>query len=306
VGTLRYGMIALGTSGRRAWLDSARMAEDMGFDTLWVADHVGLFDPFTALVAASAVTSRMRLGTYVLNVEFWNPLLLARAAATTDLLTGGRLVLGLGAGYAEIEFRQAGLDYPAAAHRVRRLEATVAAVDRLLAGESVDDEVLGLQGAAVGFRPHQERIPLLVGGNGDRVLRLAGTRADTAGLVGLTSGTAQVHRRLTHWTWSGLAERVALVRESARAANRRQGPELDVLIQRVIVTGDRESAAGELATSTGTPAEQHLDSPFVLIGNEAEIAGQLTRLHEDVGVDAVTVFDSRAAALAPIIRRLRD
>jgi probable F420-dependent oxidoreductase len=301
---LRFGMSARSALDRRAWLDMARRCERWGFDTFWVPDHVGVFDPFAGLVAASAVTDRVRLGTYVLNVEFWNPLLLARVAATTDIVTGGRLVLGLGAGHAEVEFRQAGLAYPPPARRAARLEATLAAVRRLLAGETVDDTGLGLQGAAVGLRTRQERVPLLVGGNGDRVLRLAGAHADAAGLVGFASGSGQTHQRLSHWSWAGLAERIAHVQGAARSAGRSQDPAIDVLVQRVIVTGDRETAVAELAAATGTAAGDHLDSPFVLVGTGAEIAAQLHRMHE-LGVAAVTVFESAAEALAPVIARLR-
>src|SRR5690606_36768513 len=110
---------------------------------------------------------------------------LARTAATVDGLSGGRLVLGLGAGHNAAEFVQAGLRYPPAGERVSRLEAVVEVLPRLLAGETVDDDRLGLAGAATGLPP--ARPPLLVGGNGDRVLDLAGRRADAVGLVGFTS-----------------------------------------------------------------------------------------------------------------------
>ena len=301
---LRFGISARLAPDSAGWLATARRAEAWGFSTFWMPDHVGTFDPFPALVAASGVTDTLRLGTYVLNVEFWNPLLLARAAATADVVTGGRLVLGLGAGHAESEFHQAGLAYPSPGHRVARLEATVAAVDRLLAGNTVDDARLGLRGANLGFRAHQAHVPLLVGGNGDRVLRLAGARADIAGLVGFTSGTGQAQTNLTHWTWARLAERVAHVRRSASAAGRTDGPELDVLVQRVIVTDDRDRAAAELAAATGTPAEHHLDSPFLLIGTRSEIAAQLIRLRREVGIAAVTIFENWAEALAPVIAEL--
>lgn len=293
---MRFGVSAVRVSGRDSWAERSRRYEAWGFDTLNVPDHVGCLDPFVALAAAAGVTERMRLGTYVLNAELWNPLLLARAAASTDALTGGRLVLGLGAGHAEVEFAQAGLAYPPAGERVRRLGRVLDVVRRLLDGETVDDDVLGLQGATTGIATAQERVPLLVGGNGDRVLDLGARLADRVGLVGFTSGTGQTHSDLSHWTWAGLAERLARV----RAAAGRRHVEVDVLVQHVEVTDDRERAAAAVAERTGVDAAVHLDSPFLLLGTETEIATQLDRLAA-TGVDGVTVFEHSAEALACVI-----
>jgi len=297
-GMLRFGVSNWAADSATAWRDDARRFEAAGYDTLWIADHVGMLDPFTALVAAAGATDRMRVGTYVLNVEFWNPLLLARAAATTQLLSGGRLVLGLGAGHAQVEFDQAGLRYPPPGRRVDRLAAMVPVVRRLLAGETVDDQVLGLAGAATGLAPADP--PLLVGGNGDRVLTVAGQQADIAGLAGFTSGTGQVHTNLTHWRWDGLADRIAHVRAAAGGRDVR----LDVLIQRAGVTDDRTAALADYAAA-GVSQTMLDDSPFLAVGSEQAVVDHLTRLHEDYGVDGVTVFARDAGALAPAIAGLR-
>jgi alkanesulfonate monooxygenase SsuD/methylene tetrahydromethanopterin reductase-like flavin-dependent oxidoreductase (luciferase family) len=101
-----------------------------------------------------------------------------------------------------------------------------------------------------------------------------------------------------------LAERIPYVRSAARSAGREDGSEIDVLVQRVIVTDDRPRAVAELAAATGTAVEDHIDTPFLLIGTETEVAGQLQRMQE-LGVYAVTVFESSAEPLAPVITRLR-
>jgi probable F420-dependent oxidoreductase len=218
-------------------------------------------------------------------------------------LSDGRFVLGVGAGHAEIEFRQAGLRYPSAPDRVTKLERAVGVLQRLVAGESVDDDMLGLAGAATGIGPAREHLPLLVDGIGHRVLSLAGRMADAAGVVGFVSGTGQVHTNLTHWTWDGLANRIAVIRSAA--TGRDFVPGTDLLIQRVVVTNDRDRAANELAEASGIDASRHLDSPFLLLGTETEIADQLRRLSTDFGVSAVTVFVPYAEALAPIIEQMR-
>jgi probable F420-dependent oxidoreductase len=280
-----------------AWIAAARRFEAAGFDTFWVPDHVGMVDPFTALVAAASATERMRIGTYVLNVELWNPLLLARTAATTHLLSGERLVLGLGAGHNRAEFVQAGLRYPPPGARIDRLAAFVDVVPRLMAGETVDDERLGLAGAATGLPPARPR--LLVGGNGDRVLGIAGRSADIVGIVGFTSGTEAVHTNLSHWGWDGLADRLG----RARAAAGGRPVQADVLVQRAAVTDDPQAALADFVDAGLT--EDMFGSPFLLVGTEDEIVAKLVRLDE-AGIGGVTVFGRDADGFAPVIARYRN
>jgi probable F420-dependent oxidoreductase len=293
---VRFGVTNWSAETGTAWRDDARRFEQLGYDNWWVPDHVGMFDPFAALVAAAGATERMRVGTYVLNVEFWNPLLLARAAATAHIVTDGRLVLGLGAGHAKVEFDQAGLPYPPPGRRVDRLAACVPALRRLLAGETVDDPFLGLDGAATGLAPVEP--PLLVGGNGDRVLQVAGQHADMVGLVGFTAGTGQVHSDLSHWSWDGLAERLAHVRSAA--GGRSLG--VEILVQRAAVTDEPAAALADFAAAGMTEAQ--FDSPFLLVGTESQLVERIHRLDE-VGVDGLTVFAKDAGALAPVISRVR-
>ena len=298
---LRFGVSAFSTTTATGWRDDARRLEAAGFDTFWCADHVGYYDPFVALTAAASATERMRVGTYVLNAGLWNPLLLARAVSTTGQLTDGRLTLGLGAGHAKVEFEQAGLRYPPASERVDRLAALVPALRRLLAGETVDDPALGLVGAATGLGPVD--VPLLVGGNGDRVLDLAGREADAAGLVGVTSGTGQVHTDRSHWDWDGLAERIAHVRSAAAGRGLGADLDVDVLVQRVDV-GDEPSTVLDELRGFGL-ADDELDSPFLLIGSEGAVVEKLDRMH-DLGVTGVTAFSRDADALIPVMAQVRD
>jgi probable F420-dependent oxidoreductase len=295
---MRYGVSVRKAESGTAWRDLARRYETWGFDMLQIPDHVGWFDPFAAIVAAASVTERLRFGTFVLNIEFWNPLLLARVAATTDVVTDGRLELGLGAGHAQVEFEQAGIAYPRARERVARLARSVPAVRRLLAGETVDDDALGLSGAAVGFSSAQERVPVLVGGNGDGVLRTAARHANGVGLVGFTAGTGQAHTNLSHWSWDGLAERIAFVRTAA--GDRFAELELNVLVQRAAITDDPEEAIADLTAGIDMPVDVALDTPFLMVGTEAELAAHVARL-ADLGIGFVTVFADSAEAVATLL-----
>ena len=158
-----FGVVTFGAASGAEWREKALKFEAAGLDYLFLPDHIGVFDPFSAAASAAATTSRLRVGTLVLNVEFWNPLLLAPAAVTTQLVADGRFVLGLGAGHARVEFEQAGLSYRSPAARVRQLADVAQVVPRLVAGETVDDEELGLHGASLGLAP--TRVPVLIGGN---------------------------------------------------------------------------------------------------------------------------------------------
>ena len=302
---LRFGVSTSSAGGRDEWRQRAREYEAMGFDTLVVADHLGgVLSPMTALLAAADATERLRIGTFVLNNDLWSPLLLAREAVTLDLLSGGRLELGLGAGHAQEEYEAAGLRYDRPAVRVARLAETVPLVRRLLDGETVDHEGthVTLRQATVGVAAAQPRIPLLVGGNGDVVLATAAAHADTVGLVGFTSGTGRRHTDLSHFSWSGLDERIAHVRRAA--GSRADALELNVLVQMVRV-GDRGALADEVGAAFHQPAELILDSPFVMLGDAAAMVDHVQRLRAS-GVSYVVAFAERGAAdLAPVIERLR-
>jgi probable F420-dependent oxidoreductase len=300
---LRFGCVVQRPPPSRAvWLERVRAIDRAGFDVLLLPDHVGLWPPFPPLVAAAEASERLRLGTQVLNVEFWNPVLLAREAATVAQLSDGRFELGLGAGHAQVEYEAAGIRYDRPSVRAERLAESVSVLRRLLDGETVTHagEHHRLTEAATGIEL-TDRVPLLVGGNGDRVLALAGQHADAVGFTGFTSGTGQTHTDLSHFSWAGLAERIGHVRQAA--AERFAELELQVLVQQVS-TGDRQLLAEATAAAFGQPVELLLDSPFVMFGTLDEHVEHCARLAE-LGISRLTAFEGRGAEeLAPVIARV--
>ena len=280
----------------------ARRAEADGFDVVCTADHLGLPDPFSPLAVAAAATSTLRVGTLVVNHDLWNPVVLARAAATLAVLSGGRFELGIGAGHAEVEYQAAGIPYDPPSRRVARMTETVDVLRRLLDGETVTmaGDLHELREAAVGFEV-PGRVPLLVGGNGDRVLATAARRADIGGLTGFRSGTGRTHSDLSHFRWSGLAERIAHVRTCA--GDRFDDLELNVLVQRVAV-GDPQTEAERFAEASGHPVDLILDSPFVMLGGVDDLVEHCERLRA-IGVGSIAAFGGRGAdELAPVIARI--
>src|SRR5215468_3957189 len=134
----RFGVNVWSAGTRAEWMDKARKAEELGYSVLTVPDHLAeTFAPMPALMSAAAATTRLRVGTNVLNNDFRHPVLVAREAATADLLTDGRLQLGFGAGHMKSEYDETGLRFDAGGARVERLAEAVSIVKSLLKGEEV-------------------------------------------------------------------------------------------------------------------------------------------------------------------------
>ncbi|MFF4548761.1 LLM class F420-dependent oxidoreductase [Streptomyces sp. NPDC001435] len=288
----RFGVNLLTPAPTAQWRAKCRRAEELGYDVILVPDHLGMPAPFPALVAAAEATERTRLGTFVLNAGFWNPTLLAREVATTDALTGGRLELGLGTGYVQAEHDTAGLPYGSARERVDHLRRTVEELDRLLG--SADHQP----------RPAQPRVPLLIGGNGDRVLRLTAEHADIAGFTGVGLVPGSTTGRLRPMTPGELDERVGRYRELAAA--RTEPAELNLLLQTVALTDDPGTALEPLLErQPQLTAEQALELPVVLAGPLERLVEQVRARRERYGFSYLTVLEPYMEEFAPVIAELR-
>jgi probable F420-dependent oxidoreductase len=306
---IRFGVQASPESGAAAWLDLAVRAEDLGFDALYVADHIGVGpSPFTALAAAAAVTSTLRLGTYVVNCGVRDPLALASDAATLDQLSDGRVVLGVGAGHTPAEWTMTGRPYPTPAERVGRLVEMVEVVGALLRGGDTvtyHGRYLDLvEAVLVEPRPAQARIPLLVGGNGPALLRLAGRAADVVGLTGLGRTLPDGHRHEVDWRRDAIDARVALVRRAAEG--RDPAPVIDALVQHVEITDDRDAAAARCAQmAPGMTAADVVSAPYALVGSTDELVEELIGHRERWGISSYVVRVPAIDLVAPIIERVR-
>ncbi len=198
--------------GAATWERVARIAgvaEESGFASLWVSDHLfvdwgkygasaepqGLLECWTTLSALAAITSKVRLGSLTLCNDFRNPALVAKMAASLDVLSGGRVDIGMGAGWYRPEYQAAGLDFASARRRIARLGEAVQIIGRILEGEelSFSGDHYSMDGAIARPRPLQQpRPPLWVGGKGDRLLEVAARVADGWNLSWL--GTVEWYR----------------------------------------------------------------------------------------------------------------
>ncbi len=304
----RFGVNVRTAASGAGWADKARKVEALGYAVLLVPDHLAeLLAPFPALAAAAAATTRLRVGTAVLNNDFRHPVLTAREAATLDVLSDGRLELGLGAGHMQAEYEQAGLGFDPGATRVERLAESVVIVKRLLEGEAVTftGRHYRVTGHTVHPRPVQRpRPPIFIGGNAPRVLRVAAREADVVGLTGIAFRRGGAEPDVSGFRAEVVDERVRLVREAAGDAVERL--ELNALVQRVIVTDDRRKAAQELATGRWArlTADDVLASPYALVGTVDQMVEDLIARRERWGISYVITHESYMDALAPLVARL--
>lgn len=305
-----HNIFGITTSG--AFAQTCRRAERDGYDAVFAADHLGTASPFPLLVAAAAATERLRVGTLVLDIGFWNPALLAREIATTDILTDGRLEIGLGAGHMKWEFDEAGIAWEPFGARVGRLAATVDELRKLFRSDGYEQQAALRETFGVPvLRPVQRAgfdgsgPPLLIGGTGERVLRLAARVADIVGVAGTVQIPGQPPGTMRLATAAETDERVRFTRD--QAGGRAEELEWPALVQAVIETDDRRASAVELAASFGgvMSAEDLLATPFVLLGTVDEMARQILTNRERYGFTHYTVHEPHADAFAPVIARVR-
>lgn len=296
-----------------AWADQARRIEALGYSTLLVDDHLDReLAPIAALGLAAAATTTLRLGCLVFGNDFRHPALLAKELASLDVLSGGRLEVGLGTGYATDDYAQTGIPLDSPGTRVERLEEAVRIVKGCFAGESFTHtgrhySVRDLKGRP---RPIQSPAPpLLIGGGARRTLSLAAREADIVSVnIRTTAGGGFDFSSLTAMATD---RKIAWVREAAGA--RLGDLELNILVPFIAVTNDRQAAAENFLNlfithfglaSDALSVDDLLASPALLIGSAEQIVEDLHVRRERYGFSYIVIWDHNLEAFAPIVARL--
>jgi probable F420-dependent oxidoreductase len=303
----RFGINMRDASSRAEWQDKARKVEALGYAVLLVPDHLAaMLATIPAVMSAADATTRLRIGTNVLNNDLRHPVLLAREAATMDLLTDGRLELGLGAGYMRVEYDQAGLRFDRGGIRVERLAESVPIIKDLLGGAEVTfvGQHYRITSHKIYPLPVQRpRPPIIIGGNGPRLLALAAREADIVNLTGVTFTRGGTTLDMSGWKVAGVDERLRVIR--AAAGDRFGALELSAQVQRVIVTDRPREAAEELQkTWKQISVDEILAAPFVLIGTVEEMVEALRARRDRWGISYFVTFEPFLDALAPVVARL--
>ena len=302
----RFGVQEHRAHSATQWRETARKRESQGYSTLYLPDHFGdQPGPITALMAAADATTRLRVGPLVLDNDYRHPVVVAKEMATLDLLSDGRLELGLGAGWMVSDYEQAGIPYDSAGTRIERLGEAVQIVKRFFAGGEFSFEgkhyrINGLEGSPRAVqKPHP---PILLGGGGRKMLTLAAREADIVHLnYNLREG--RINPKLVQ---SGMAERteekLQWVKEAA--GERFDTIDLGFTVFFVNITDDRDSLAQAIAPSMGFEARDVLEMPHFLLGTEHQIEENLKERRDRYGLSHVILPGEMADELAPIVERL--
>jgi probable F420-dependent oxidoreductase len=290
----------------RSWTDTVREIEALGYSTLFVPDH---FDegmgPIAAMSSAAIVTSTLRVGSLVFDCDYRHPAVLAREMATIDMLSEGRLELGLGAGWKRWDYDVTGIPMDAPKVRVDRMIEYTTIVKALFAEQPVSFagehfRITDLPGTP---RPHTPGgPPILIGGGARRVLRFAGSTADIVGVnASIHSGeidTAAAHDALPE----RIDEKVAWVRDGAGA--RFSALELNAWLAAAEVTDDTAGVAELMGQLFNADPKDVLASPLCLVGSIAECAEQLRERRERWGYSYTVIPGDKARDFAPLVAEL--
>jgi probable F420-dependent oxidoreductase len=299
----RFGVTSSVADRGDAYLDRARRAETLGYAVLLVTDHLTRqLSPIPALAAAAAVTTNLRIGSYVFANDFRHPLLLAREAATVDVLSGGRLEFGLGAGWRVSDYTQLGVPYDPPGQRIDRMQEALGIIQRLFAGETVTHEgaAYRVHGARLSPAPVQTPIPVMLGGGGPRLLVIAAQRADIISFIPQFNPSGRpIIRQATE---SALADKVATVR--AAAGERFDRIELSVFLGAAGMVGSGTSVPASVVAGGMAAAAGLADSPYVLAGTRARLRDVLERRRERMGISYYVIPGPAMEAMAPLVEDL--
>jgi probable F420-dependent oxidoreductase len=306
----RFGLNCWEAGRAAEWRDFVREAEDLGYSTVLVPDHAVIQEiaPLPALAVAAAVTERLRVGTYVLCNDFRNPALLAKELATIDVLSEGRLEIGIGAGWAEADYRFLHQPFDSGRQRVERLAEAVAVLKQYFAGGAVDHAGAHYEVGWGGLpampapvqRPHP---PLLIGGGGPKLLSLAAREAD---IVALNAMKRRANRMESapaqNLSEADAAAQLGIIREAA--GERMTELELNANVMAAIVTNDSTGAAMGLAPGLRGVVEDAASETRALIGTETQIIETCLRRRETLGLNYITLPYTAMRAFAPVVAAL--
>jgi probable F420-dependent oxidoreductase len=315
----RFGLQAFTAHSASQWRDTVRQAEDLGFSTLFTCDHYfGPGDiaeasnhrpvelaPLSAIAVAAAWSRTLRVGCRVWCCDYHHPVVLAKEMATLDLLSDGRLEVGLGAGWIEAEYQGLGIPMDSPGTRIERLEEYVQVLRAHFTGEPVQVQgrhvqVSGFEGRPLPVqRPHP---PIMIGGGSPKVLRLAGRLADVVSLNYDNSSGRLGPSAFASSRQNATRQKLDWVREGA--GDRFDHIEIEIGLYAVEVTDQRREGLEAIARRFGMSLDEAENSPHVAVGTIEEICETLQQRREAFGISYLTVAERNLEAFAPVVQHL--
>jgi probable F420-dependent oxidoreductase len=302
----RFGVQVSSKPTGEEWTATARRAEELGYSTLFLPDHFGdQLAPMPAMMAAAAATTELRVGALVFDNDYKHPVVLAKEIATVDVLSGGRVEFGLGAGWMTTDYEQSGIPLESHGVRIRRMYEALEICKGLWSegaftykGEYY--EITELDGLPKPIqRPHP---PILIGGGGPKVLSRAAQYADIIGINPmLTAGaiTAETGRDAVA---ARVDEKVGWIRSAA--GDRFDDIELNVLVFFASVTDDAKGMAEGLANAFSVTPDEVLEIPYAWFGTVEEICDKLRAARDRWGINYFVLQSDGMEAMAPVVAEL--
>jgi probable F420-dependent oxidoreductase len=312
----RFAVQSFSAASGKEWRERARRVEALGYSALHLADHILGPGPaiarsnhpiqglaaVPAMMSAAEATTTLKVGCRVFCIDYQHPAVLAKQAATIDLLSDGRLELGLGAGWLAAEYEALSIPLDPPGKRIARLAETVGVMRALFSGDEVNHTGVDIRLAGFAGAPKRPMPPLMIGGGGKRILSLAAREADIvslnfnnrSGLIGpdsVQSGTADA-----------TAEKIGWIK---RAAGARFGTiELEICAYFTFVQPGAEQIAAGIGKAMGLRAAEMMRHPHGLFGSVDAVCDELVRRRELYGISYITVGDTALEAFAPVVARL--
>jgi probable F420-dependent oxidoreductase len=302
----RFGVQVSKETSAKGWAELARRTEAAGYEVLTMPDHfTDQLAPVPALMAAASATTTLRVGALVFDNDYKHPVVLAKELATIDLLSDGRLDIGLGAGWMISDYEEAGMPYDSPKVRIDRFIEGVAVIRGAMAegAFSFSGDHYTITNYNGQPKPIQARPPLLIGGGGKRVLTYAAREADIIGINGTLTAGVVGPEALSTMTAESVDEKVAIV--AAAGAHRINDIEMNIRTFFVKVTNDRAATVDGISSMFGVSKDMIDASPFALIGSVEECIEQLLERRERWGFSYTIVGAENIDECAPIVAALR-
>lgn len=302
----RFGIQVGGNHTLDSLATLARRAEDAGFSTMYVPDHFVDTEmaPIVAMSVAAAVTTTLRVGALVFDNDYKHPAILAKEVATLDHLSGGRTVLGIGAGWMEVDYTSLGIPYDRPGVRIARLEEGLEVIKGCYGDGafSFTGEHYTITEYDAIPKPVQPKLPILIGGGGPKVLRLAGREADIVGINPNLRAGAVTADAVTDSLAEMTDRKVEWIKEGA--GSRFDDLELQIRYFLAAVTDDRQGLASAMAPGFGITPDEALEAGIALVGTVDEVCELMERRRERWGVNDAVVGGDQIEMFAPVVERL--
>jgi probable F420-dependent oxidoreductase len=300
----KFGAKAKTATSGKEWAEIAKQAEDLGYVSLQMDDHyTKQLAPVPALMAAACATKTLKVGTLVAGNDFRNPVVFAKEAATIDMLSDGRFMMGLGAGWMKEDYTITGIEQDDAMTRIERLEESITVMRGLWGQGSFSHQGRFYSVSEVDAMPKPiSNIEITVGGGGPKLLAMAARCADVVGINPKIVGRSINPRSMATAAADVVDEKIAFVK--AGAGDRFDQLELQLQVFATVVTDDPMSVAEKMAPMFGLPPEVVLQAPYFQIGSIEQIIENMNMLRDRWGITYIAFQQDATAAMAPVVAAL--